>query len=391
LHGRDRQVCPSRLQSKFHLLFVIMSLTHPFTTSHRIGAALLLLSFMAGGCGSNQAAGGAAAAAPPPTGVQVLTLEQKPVEQASEFIATIRSLRSSTVQPEVDGLITRIFVKSGDHVRAGAPLVQINAAKQQATVKSTEANRAGTEADVQYWRQQVKRLESLVGAGAISRQEFDQAQNSLRTAEARLAALEAQVSEGRVELEYYRVDAPQSGVIGDIPVRTGDRVTTSTVITTIDESGALEAYIQIPLGRSPNLRLGLPVQLLDGAGKPMASNPITFVAPRVDDATQTVLVKSALRNVPPALRVQQFVRARIVWQNTPGLTLPVTAVSRISGQYFCFVAEQGQGGLVARQRPVQVGELIGNDYVITGGLKPGDKVVVSGIQKIGDGSPIKPE
>ena len=130
-----------------------MHLTHPFTQSHRLGAAALLLSVTVGGCGNDQAAGGAAAAAPPPTAVKVVTLEQKPVEQASEFIATIRSLRSSTVQPEVEGLITRIFVKSGDQVRAGAPLVQINAAKQQATVKSTEANRAGTEADVQYWRQ----------------------------------------------------------------------------------------------------------------------------------------------------------------------------------------------------------------------------------------------
>ena len=88
----------------------------------------------------------------------LLTLEPKPIEQASEFIATIRSLRSTTVQPEVEGLVTKIFVKSGDHVRAGAPLVQINADKQQANGRSTEANRAGTEADVQYWRQQVKRL-----------------------------------------------------------------------------------------------------------------------------------------------------------------------------------------------------------------------------------------
>ena len=368
-----------------------MHLTHPFTIFHRVGAAALLLSVTVAGCGNDQAAGGAAAAAPPPTAVKILTLEQKPVEQASEFIATIRSLRSSTVQPEVDGLITRIFVKSGDHVRAGAPLVQINAAKQQATVKSTEANRAGTEADVQYWRQQVKRLESLVGAGAVIAQEFDQAQNTQRTAEAPRAPHEAQVSEGPGVGGYLTVDAPQSGVIGDIPVRTGDRVTTSTVITTIDENGALEAYIQIPLDRSPNLRIDLPVQLLDGEGKPIASNPITFVAPRVDDATQTVLVKSALRNVPPALRVQQFVRSRIVWQSTPGLTLPVTAVSRVSGQYFCFVAEQAPGGLVARQRPVQVGELVGNDYTVTGGLKAGDKVVVSGIQKIGDGAPIKPE
>jgi RND family efflux transporter MFP subunit len=333
----------------------------------------------------------ASAQAPPPSAVQIVTLEQKPIEQASEFIATVRSLTSTTVQPEVDGLVTKIFVKSGDHVRAGAPLIQINADKQQATVRSTEASRAGTEADVQYWRQQVKRLESLVGAGAISRQEFDQAQNSLRTAEARLAALDAQVREGRVELQYYRVDAPQAGVIGDIPIRTGDRVTPSSVITTLDEKGALEAYIQIPLDRSPDLRIGLPVQLLDSEGKVVATNPITFVAPRVDDATQTVQVKSALRQVPPALRVLQFVRARVVWRSMPGLTVPVTAVSRVSGQYFCFVAEPAGTGLVARQRAVQVGELLGNDYVVTGGLKPGEKVVVSGIQKIGDGAPIKAE
>jgi RND family efflux transporter MFP subunit len=230
-----------------------------------------------------------------------------------------------------------------------------------------------------------------VSAGAISRQEFEQAQNQLRTAEARLAALDAQVREDSVQLRYYRVDAPQAGIVGDIPIRTGDRVTTSTVITTIDDNAALEAYIQIPLDRSPDLRLGLPVQLLDGAGKPVATNPITFVAPRVDDATQTVQVKSALRDVPPALRVLQFVRARVVWRKAPGLTLPVTAVSRISGQYFCFVADQGPNGMVAHQRPLQIGELIGNDYVVLGGLNAGDKVVVSGIQKIGDGAPIKAE
>lgn len=317
-----------------------------------------------------------------------MTLAEKPVEQASEFIATVRSLNSTTVQPEVEGLVTRIFVKAGDRVRAGAPLVQINAEKQRATVRSTEASRTGTEADVQYWRQQVKRLEALVEAGAISRQEFDQAQNSLRTAEARLAALDAQVREGQVELEYYRVNAPQAGVIGDIPVRVGDRVTPSTAITTIDQQEALEVYIQVPLDRSPDLRVGLPVQLLAQDGALVATNPITFVAPRVDDATQTVLVKSALREAPPALRLQQFVRARIVWRNPPGLTIPVTAVTRISGQYFCFVAEKTPQGLVARLRPLQVGELVGNDYVVTGGLKAGEQVVVSGIQKIGDGAPI---
>jgi RND family efflux transporter MFP subunit len=361
----------------------------------RTAAALVALAGLAviaacnreGPAAQQQRGGG-----PPATAVATIELAPHPVEQASEFIATIRSLQSTTVQPEVDGLVTRIFVKSGDRVRTGTPLVQINAEKQRATVRSTEATRGGVEADVQYWRQQVKRLESLVEAGAISRQEFEQAQNSLRTAEARLAALDAQVREGRVELQYYMVNAPQSGVIGDIPVRVGDRVTPSTAITTIDGTEGLEAYVQVPLDRSPDLRVGLPVQLLDAAGKVIATNPITFVAPRVDDATQTVLVKSRLREAPGALRVQQFVRSRIIWRTEQGLTVPVTAVTRVSGQHFCFVAEPGQqGGFVARQRPVVVGEMIGNDYVVRSGLKAGDRLIVSGIQKIGEGAPVKPE
>ena len=115
------------------------------------------------------------------------------------------------------------------------------------------------------------------------------------------------------------------------------------------------------------------------------------LAPRVDEATQTVLVKSALRNAPPGIRLQQFIRTRIVWKSVPGLTIPVTAVTRISGQYFCFVADKTEQGLVARQRPIEVGELVGNDYVVRGGLKAGDQVIVAGVQKIGEGAPIRAE
>ena len=341
------------------------------------------------GC-SNSGSASQALAAPPPTAVTIQTLEQKSVPVTSEFIATLRSQRSTTIQPDVSGVVSRILVKPGDRVRVGQPLVQINADKQQAAVSSTEASRGGTEADVRYWREQVKRLEALVEAGAISRQEFDQAQNSLRVAEARLKALDADVREGQVELQYYRIQAPQAGVIGDIVIRAGDRVTPATVITTIDDNSALEADIQVPLDRSPQLRIGLPVQLLDGEGKVVATNPITFVSPRVDERTQTVLVKTSVTDAPDFARVQQFARARVVWSEKPGLTVPLTAVQRISGLYFCFVAEPGEGGtLVARQRPIEVGELIGNDYVVRSGLKPGDRVITSGIQKIGNGAPVR--
>src|SRR6187200_2227294 len=177
-----------------------------FIRSIRLAAAIAAVCTTAACKGSGGAAP-AGAGGFPPMGVGTTVLATKPIEQASEFIATVRSLRSSTVQPEVEGVVTRIFVKSGDHVALGAPLVQIKPDKQEATVRSTEASRAAVEADVQYWTQQVKRLEALVTGGAISRQEFDQAQNSLRTAQARLSALNAQVNEQQVELQYYRVAA----------------------------------------------------------------------------------------------------------------------------------------------------------------------------------------
>ena len=324
------------------------------------------------------------------TPVSVVTLEQKQIEDASEFIATVRSLHSTTIQPQVEGIVKQIFVKSGDTVKAGAPLVQIDPEHQAATVRNVESQRAARQADVTYWKGQVQRLQELLKAGAISQDEFDTAQHNLQTAQANLDSLDAQVREGQVQLQYYRVTAPTAGIVGDIPVREGDRVTTSTAITTIDDRSGLEAYIEVPVDRAPDLHVGLTTQVLDTDGKVVATNPISFVAPRVDPSTQTILAKSLLRNAPPAVRIQQFVRIRVVWRTVPGLTIPIVATNRINGQYFCFVADPGPNGqLVAHQRPVQVGQVQGNDYVVKGGLKAGDKLIVSGIQKIADGAPVR--
>ena len=360
--------------------------------THYLIPPLLWCAACSGGAAAPGAAGGPGGGrGAAPTSVGIVTLKPTPIDDASEFIATVRSLHSTTVQPQVEGVLTKIFVKSGDVVRAGTPLVQIDPQKEAQTVRNTESQRAAREADVTYWKSQVDRLQALLKAGAISQNEFDTAQHSLESAQANLAALDAQVREGRVQLDYYRVVAPTAGVVGDIPVREGDRVTTSTMLTTIDDKTGLEAYIQVPVDRTPDLRVGLPVQLLDENGTVTATNPLTFVAPRVDPATQTVLAKSQLRTAPPGVTVQQFVRTRIIWRSVPGLLIPLTAVTRVNGQYFCFVAEPAGQGLVAHQRPVQVGELQGNDYAVKGGLKAGDQLIVSGIQKIADGAPVKAE
>jgi RND family efflux transporter MFP subunit len=317
-----------------------------------------------------------------------LTLAPKPVPRASEFVATIRSLRSTTVQPQVEGYIRRIFVSAGDQVRSGQPLIQIDPDRQQASITTLESQRAAREADLAFATQQIARMKKLHEAGAVSLAELEQAESAYKNAEAQLAAVKSQIKENEVQLQYYRLVAPVAGIVGDIPVREGDRVTTATLITTIDQAEGLEAYLNVPLERSTELKEGLIVELLDDSGKVVAANPVTFVAPRADDATQSVLVKATLQRRPPGLRVMQYVKARLVFSNEPALAVPVVAVNRIAGQHFVFVAEAAKDGFVARQKPITVGAVVDDSYVVLRGLTAGDRVIVSNVQKIGDGSPV---
>jgi RND family efflux transporter MFP subunit len=357
-------------------------------TMSRSLISLFLLAAAASACGGNGAQAGAGAM--PPAEVKTLTAAPRPVARTSEFVATIQSLRSTTIQPQVEGIVRRIFVSAGDRVRAGQPLVQIDPDKQQASVATFESTRAAREADVAFARQQLQRMQKLHEAGAVSRAELEQAETAHKTALAQLNAIQSQIQESQVELQYYRVTAPTAGIVGDIPVRLGDRVTPATLITTVDAGGGLEAYISVPLERAADVRPGMTVELLDTNGQVVARNPITFIAPRAEDATQSVLVKATLRQAPPNLRVMQYVRARIVWSTEPAITVPIVAVSRISGQYFVYVVEQTDKGTVARQKPVTVGEVIGEDYVVQTGLTAGERVIVSNIQKVGDGAAVKP-
>jgi len=353
-------------------------------------SVLFLVALVATACGGPDplAATEGAPPAMPPMDVRTITLAEKPVPQSSEFVATVRSLRSTTIQPQVEGFVRQILVQAGDRVRAGQPLVQIDPDRQQAAATVTESQRAAREADLALAKQQLARVRTLYTAGAVARAQLDEAEAAHKSAEAQLNEIQSQMNQDQVQLQYYRVTAPSAGIIGDIPVRQGDLVTPATIITTIDQAGGLEVYISVPLEQATDLRPGLTVDLLDPDGEVLASNPITFIAPRADDATQSVLVKATLGQAPPSLRVQQYVRARIVWSTDPRLVIPLVAVNRIGGQYFVFVAEPAGEGAVAKQRPVTLGDVIGEDYVVRGGLKPGERVIVSNLQKIGDGSPV---
>jgi len=353
--------------------------------------AAIFALFAGTACGRGPAAANAPQG-PPPAAVKLAVVSSSNVQDATEYVATLKSLKSTTIQPQIDGQITQIFVKSGDRVRQGQPLIQIDPRRQQAAVSSQQAELAARQAAVAFARQQQQRASELFAAGAISKQELEQADTALRTADANLKALEAQVQQQEVQLRYYTISAPTSGVVGDIPVRVGNQVSPQTLLTTVDSNDTLEVYVSVPIERAPALKLGLPMEILSSDEHTrLATTSVGFISPHVDDATQSLLVKGAVRNPDGTLRASQFVRARIIWKTTPGLVIPVTAVLRVNGQYFAFVAEDAGGKLVARQRPIRVGPIVGDNYAVLDGIQQNERVVVSGVQKLADGAPIAPQ
>lgn len=354
-------------------------------------AAGLVSILATAGCSKNAAQspqGGAFPAMP----VKVIEAKAMPVNDASEYVATLKSRDSAVIMPQVEGQITQIFVHSGERVEAGGALMEIDPLKQQATVKSQESARAAQEANLSWAKQQYERAQGLSSAGVVSKQDLDQAKATLDAAQAQMDSLDAQVKEQQVQLHYYKVVAPRDGIVGDVPVRVGDRVTTTTQLTTVDQPGSLEAYVYVPIERSLQLKVGLPVQVLDGSGNVLANTRVTFISPQVDNTTQTVLIKARIANGNDALRQSQFIRARVIWGTHQSPEVPILAVSRLAGQYFAFVAESQSGGsFVARQKPLSIGQTVGNDFEVQDGIKPGDKVIVSGTQFLRDGAPVIPQ
>lgn len=351
-------------------------------------AVALASLFACAGCNRPpaQAAGPAMQALP----VQTVTVQDAPVPRSDEYTATIKSRRSATLNPQVDGNLTEILVKSGDRVKAGQSLMEIDPARQRATLDAQVATERQKLAVYHYNEVEVDRQRKLFAAGIISRDALDQAEQNYSNSKADYESAVSLRQSQEKQLGYYHIRAPFDGIVGDVPVHLGDYVSATTLLTTVDENKDFEAYVYIPTERTAEVRMGLPVNVVDNNGHLLESTRIDFVSPSVDNGLQGILVKAPLKSEIDKFRNAQLVKARVIWSTDPTPTVPVLAVTRIGGQAFVYVAQQGDKGTQARQRAVTLGDTVGNDYAVTTGLKPGDKVIVSGTQFLVDGAPVQP-
>ena len=322
--------------------------------------------------------------------VQVSNVSLDPVPSTDTYVATIKSRRSSTMQPQVDGNLTHIYVHSGQNVKAGQLLMQIDPLKQVSTVESQQGTEAQKRAVFIYNQADVERQRKLFEAGVTSRQVYDQAVQSYENSKADLSSSSALTTTQKQQLAYYQIRAPFTGIVGDVPVHLGDYVSATTLLTTVDENADLEAYIYVPTERVSLLRSGLPVEILDTNSAVLARTSVNFLSPQVDNGLQSILAKAPVPRSAQMLRNAQLVKARITWSIKPVPVVPILAVTRIGGQDFVFIAQAKEAGYVAHQVAVTLGDTLGNNYPVLSGLQPGQKVIVSGLQFLQEGAPVKP-
>ncbi|OKH36165.1 efflux transporter periplasmic adaptor subunit [[Phormidium ambiguum] IAM M-71] len=331
-------------------------------------------------------------------------------------------------QASVESRIAAVESSQADLATAQAEVTsaQADAKDARAVLKALQARRVAEVSDVTLSQREYERFSYLYREGAISLQIIDQRRNALEVAKAKIAQTDADIAaqgaaiarteaaitkaqstiiknqrlvkqaqanvkEQAVQLQFYTIAAPFAGTVGDIPVKMGDFVDTSTPLTTITENRLLEVNFSVPNEQALQLHSGMSVELTDGQGRKIGTSRIFFISPKATNDTQSVLVKSLFDNSRGQLRVEQFVRAKVIWKQQLGVLVPTTAIMRFGGETFVFVAEPSESGIVARQRLIKLGSIEGNNYQVITGLKPEEKVVVSGLLALRDGAPITPQ
>lgn len=392
------------------------------------------------------------ATAPAPVPVRLKVLEKSDVAESSEYVGRLESVERVELRPETQGRIAEVRVRAGDRVAQGATILTIQPAQTapqlegaQAGVSAAQANRnvavqqlrnaeksaeiarselASAQVSQKLAKTNFDRAQFLLSQGAIGKFDYDrartemevsgnrvrsaqervgqaevaikQAQAAVGQAEAGVRQAQSQVAAAEVNVGFKQVTAPIAGVIGEIFVKPGDLVSSAQTITNIIQNDALELRMSVPANRLSQLRTGLTVELIDPNSRDrISTGQVSFISPSVDQAAQAVLVKAVFPNSNGKLRNGQSVEGRIIWDRGTGLLIPTTAVLQMSGKSFAYVAEtdksDGKEQKVARMRPVELGDIQQQSYQVLNGLKPGESLIVSGILRLRDGVPIKPE
>jgi len=344
-----------------------------------------------------------AANAPPPPEVAVVTVSPERVSLANELPGRLEASRVAEVRARVAGIVTKRVFREGSEVKANEVLFRIDPAPFQATVNSAEAALAKAEANLGQTTLKAQRYKPLAESNAISKQEYDDAQTAQKQAAADVAAAKAALQTARLNLGYATVNAPIAGRVGRALVTEGALVGqgTATPLATIQQLDPLYVNITQPAAEALKLQRAMRSGQLQKAGKDEAKVSIVmedgevyplpgkllFSEQTVDPSTGAITLRALVPNPDRTLLPGMYVRARIeqaVRENA--ITVPQQAVQRTADAAIVMVVGQ-DSKVVPRQ--VKTDTAVGNKWIVSEGLQPGERIIVEGFQKARPGAVVK--
>ena len=360
---------------------------------------------------------------------RILEIFVRQGDRVSRGDAIVR-LEPTQAQENVNAATQSVNVERArlGQVQAELRTAEANRAAAAAEAESARADLQDLKAEVELAQINIKRTKTLVEGGALPQQNLDDDNRDLKSSIAQrnsrreslnaaiesLQAAEKQVEQARANIDsqnatikqteaelgsvsqnlaYNTITAPIDGIVGSFDQsKVGDYVSVGEELTTITNNQNFDLNINIPVEYRSRLRRGLTVETIDEDGSPGVRGEITYIAPLVQQNTQSILTKVTFSN-QNSLKDREYVRARVIWDEKPGVLVPTTAVSTLGGQNFVYVAqpkktESGEESLVAEQQPVKLGSIQDQNYQILTGVEKGDRIVVSNILSLQDGTPI---
>lgn len=371
----------------------------------RVGKAVLSLLLMTAvaACDDKKSGAPQQQGGGPAIEVSVVTVQPHPVALTEELPGRTSAFRVAEVRPQVTGIIQKRLFEEGSDVKAGQQLYQIDPATYQATYDSARADLDKAEAGVLSVKARAARYAQLVTANAISKQDYDDIVASLKQDQATVASARAAVESARINLDYTRVYSPISGRIGQSLMTEGALATANqaSALATVQQLDPI--YVDVTQSAADLLRLRREIEAGHLQGADHAQAPVTltleggipydqpgkllFSDVTVDQTTGSVRLRALFPNPRHELLPGMFVRAAIQeGMRDTAITVPQPAVSRkADGSATVWVV--GSDDKVSL-RPVQTAQALGDQWLITSGLRSGERVVVEGIQKVGPGATV---
>jgi len=366
-----------------------------------ISGMLAALAVLSAACGKKEEA-----PPPPAPTVEVAPVVQKDVPVYGEWIGSLDGFVNAQIRPQIEGYVLRRNYQEGYLVKAGQALFDIDPRQFQATYDQARGTLAQNEATLANAKTTAARYRPLAAQKAISQQELDDAETRERTAQANVESARATLEKAKLDLDWTKVTSPISGIAGVAVSQVGDLVSPQVVMTTVSQVDPIKVYfnpseqeylywvakhgpVQKTLQDGRNLEMGnLELILSDGSVFPHRGKPF-LVGREVDVKTGTIQLAGAFPNPENLLRPGQYAKVRVAVDLRKGAILvPQRAVSELQGSHQ--VAVVGADNKVTI-KVVKVGPIEGSMLVIEEGLKPGDRVVVEGLQRVKSGMTVVPK